>query len=121
MGSAQPIERPRSKPVASKLKRLAEVRARAADELEVHLIAHKAVERSYLKLQAKLRQAQDRFTESEKQRDLLINQVTSLDKRIKAVDPDVNPVHPPSLYFYAGYPFSSKFSSNAKFKFIFPV
>lgn len=92
MGSDQPTGRARSKPVPSKLKRLAEERARAAGELEVHLIAHKAVERSYLKLQAKFQIAQNRFAESEKQRALLEVQVASLDEQIKAVAPGVNPI-----------------------------
>lgn len=92
MGSDQTTgERPQRKSVSSKLKRLAEDRARAAGELEVHLIAHKAIERAYVKQQAKLQLAKDKLLPSEKQRALLVGQLASFDEKIKAIDPKVNP------------------------------
>jgi len=77
--------------IPTKLKQLAEIRARAAGELEVCLIAHKAVASSLKRQQARLKLTEEEFNESEKQRTLLTDRISVIDTQIKEFAPNVNP------------------------------
>lgn len=92
MASDKPESRsPKHRRVSSKLKQLAEVRARAAGEIEIHLIGHRDVVRIYERQKQMLSLAEQNFKISEKFRIQLVDKLAAIDADILKVAPGFKP------------------------------
>jgi len=84
-------ERPKVAKVPTKLKRLAEERARVAGELEVSLKAVNMAEATCLRLQAEVRVADETFQIIHRQYQGIAQRLAALDEHINQVAPSVRP------------------------------
>jgi len=84
-------ERRKVAKVPTKLKRLAEERARVAGELEVSLTAVKMAEATCLKLQAEVRVADETFQIIRRQHQGIAQRLAALDEQLNQVAPSVRP------------------------------
>lgn len=82
---------PKHRRIPSKLKRLAEIRARAAGEIEIHLDAHRDVVSAYERLKQKLSLVEAKLEASEKYRLELAEKLAAIDADIRKIAPGLKP------------------------------